>query len=332
MKKVVIRATGGPEALKLIEVADPVPGENEVLVDLKATGLNWSELMIRRGDWPIEISADGFTPGSEGAGVVEKTGPGVTDVQPGDRVLVFDFNAYQKEGQGCYAEKIAVARDRILKYPEDLDFVEAAAVPMAALTAYDALINHSPLPESGTVVITACTGAVGIAAIQLAKRKGLRVIGTTRRESQRAHIHSLGAEVVVAPDPFRLKEEVENLVKDEGVDYIFDPISGETATQLISLLNFNGTYVIYGILSGGELKLPDNFLFHQARVHGYVILLNLADPKSLQAAWNEVLPLIETKEILIPVHKTFPLEDAAKAHEEMENHPHWGKIVLVQEG
>lgn len=332
MKKVVIRATGGPQVLKLIEVPDPVAGENEVLVDLKATGLNWSELMIRKGDWPIEISANGFTPGSEGAGVVEKTGSGVTDVQPGDRVIVFDFNAYLDEEQGCYAEKIAVARDKILKYPENLEFAEAAAVPMASLTAYDALINHSPLPESGTVVITACTGAVGIAAIQLARRKGLRVIGTTRRETQRAHIHSLGAEVAVAPDPFRLKEAIADLVKDEGVDYIFDPIGGETATQLISLLNFNGTYVIYGILSGGELKLPDNFLFSQVKAHGYIILRNLEDPKSLQAAWNEVLPLIETKEILIPVHKTFPLQDVAKAHEEMEDHPHWGKIVLVQEG
>ncbi len=330
MKKAVVRQTGGPEVLKFIEVPDPVPGEGEVLVDLRATGLNWSELMIRRGDWPIEISANGFTPGSEGAGVVEKNGPGVTDVQLGDRVIVFDFNAYLDEGQGCYAEKILVPRDKILKYPENLDFAEAAAVPMASLTAYDALINHSPLPESGTVVITACTGAVGIAAIQLAKRKGLRVIGTTRRESQRAHIHSLGAEVVVAPDPFRLKEAIVDLVKDEGVDYIFDPISGETATQLISILNFNGTYVIYGILSGGELKLPDNFLFHQGKVHGYVILLNLADPKNLQAAWREVLPLIETKEILIPVHKTFPLEEVAEAHEAMENHQHWGKIVLVQ--
>ena len=156
MKKAVVRQTGGPEVLQLIEVPYPVPGEGEVLVDLKATGLNWSELMIRRGEWPIEISENGFTPGSEGAGVVEKTGPGVTDMQPGERVIVFDFNAYLDEGQGCYAEKIVVPRDKILKYPENLDFAEAAAVPMAAVTAYDALINHSPLPESGTVVITAC--------------------------------------------------------------------------------------------------------------------------------------------------------------------------------
>ena len=329
VKRSVVRRTGGPEVLEFVESSEPVLKEKEVLVNLKATGLNWSELMIRRGEWPVDLS-DGFTLGSEGAGVVEKTGAGVTDIQPGDRGIVLDFRAYLIQDLGCYAEKIVVPRERVLKYPENLNFSDAAAAPLAALTAYDAMINHSPLPESGTVVVSACTGATGIAAVQLAFRKNLRVIGTTRSESKKRKVESLGAEVVVEKDPVRIKEKITGLVKGGGVDYVFDPIGGETATELISLLNFNGTYVNYGNLQGRGLHVPPKFLFQQAKVHGYVIMRNLADPKVLQGVWREVLPLVETREISIPVHKTFPLEDVSQAHREMETHSHWGKLVLVQ--
>lgn len=329
MKKSVVLRTGGPDVLEFVDVPEPSPGENQVLVDLKATGLNWSELMIRCGDWPVDISK-GFTLGSEGAGVVEKTGASVTDIQPGDRVIVLDFDSYLNQEQGCYAEKTVVPREKILKFPENLSFSEAAAVPMAALTAYDALINHSPLPESGTVVVTAGTGAVGIAAIQIALRKNLRVIGTTRSKSKKGQVQSLGAEVVVEADPVRLKEKIAELVKDEGVDAIFDPVGGQTATELISLLNFNGTYVNYGNMGEGAFNVPSGFLFNQVKMHGYVILRNLEDPKTMQEVWSEVLPLIETREIVIPVHKTFPLEEVSQAHLEMEKHTHWGKLVLVQ--
>lgn len=328
MKKIVIRSQGAPEVLEWIDLPEPAPNEEEVLVAIEAIGMNWSEVMIRSGSWPIEI-AEGFTPGSEAAGVVEKVGAGVDDLRPGEKVLVFDMSSYERETQGCYAEKISVSRDRILKYPQHLDFPEAAAVPMAALTAFDVLVNHTPLPETGTVVITACTGAVGIAAIQIAKRKGLRVIGATRSPSKKSFVHSLGAEAVVAQDAQSLKKNILEMVGDGGVDYIFDPVNGETATQLISLLNFEGHYVCYGFLGGDHFQVSSAFLFHQVSIHGYVILRNLADPQELQAVWNEVLPLIEAKEIEIPVAKTFALADAAGAQRAMEAAKHIGKLVMI---
>ncbi|MFQ5449608.1 MAG: zinc-binding alcohol dehydrogenase family protein [Nitrospinaceae bacterium] len=328
MKKIVIRRTGNPAVLETLNVPEPVPGENEVLVGLKAVGLNWSEVMIRRGDWPIPI-ANGFTPGCEGAGVVEQAGAAVEDLHPGDPVIVLDFLAYLVEGQGCYAEKIIVSRDKILKFPANLDFTEAAATPMAALTAFDALINHSPLPESGTIVVTACTGAVGIAALQIAKRKNLRVIGTTRSEKKKSFVQSLGVEAVAAPGPGALKEKVAGLVGESGIDYVFDPVNGETASQLLSLMNFNGTFVEYGAQSGNQFQVPPEFLFHQVRIHGYVVLRNLENPATLQSVWNEVLPLIETRDLAIPVAKTFPLAQASQAHQAFEDHKHFGKLVLV---
>ncbi|KMP10873.1 hypothetical protein UZ36_06265 [Candidatus Nitromaritima sp. SCGC AAA799-C22] len=329
MKKIVMRQTGEPEVLEVIEAQEPGVKDHEVLIDIRATGLNWSEVMIRRGEWPIEISA-GFCPGAEGVGIVEKTGKEVHKINPGDRVAVLDIQAYHEEERGCYAEKTVVPQDHALKLPDGIDFPEAAAVPMALMTAYDAMINHSPLPESGTVVVTACSGAVGIAAMQIAKRKGLRVIGTTRSDKKKSGIADLGGEAVVARDPEEMKEKIAQLVKSDGVDYIFDPVSGETAGQLLSLLNGDGTYVGYGFLGGNEFTVPGLFLFHQMRIHGYVVLRNLADPKALQAVWDEAIPLIETRDIVIPLHKTFPLEDAARAHREMESHKHWGKLVLVQ--
>lgn len=329
MKKIILRRTGGPEVLEIIEVKEPKLKDREVLIDIRATGLNWSEVMIRRGDWPVDIQ-NGFCLGSEGAGVVEKVGPNVQHLSPGDRVALLDIQAYSLEEHGCYAEKIAVPEEYVLKIPDGLDFPSAAAVPMAILTVYDAMINHSPLPESGTVVITACSGSVGITAIQIAKRRGLRVLATTRSEKKKSAIAELGAEVIIASEPGELKEKIAQLVKSDGVDYIFDSIGGETATQLLPLLNGDGTYVGYGNLGGTEFTVSNPFLFHQLKVHGYVVLRNLADPKKLQAVWNEAIPLIETRDVVVPVHKTYPFYEVAQAHREFENHKHWGKLVLVQ--
>lgn len=329
MKKFVIRKTGGPEVLEMVDAPDPEIGDGQVLIDVKAVGLNWSEVMIRRGEWPLDLGG-GFTPGAEGAGIVEAVGPQVENVKPGDRVANFEVEAYLDPAQGNYAEKIAVPADKVLKFPERFSFAEAAASPMAILTAYDAMVNHSPLPETGTAVVTACTGAVGATAIQIAKRKGLRVIGTSRSKDKKGHITSLGAEAAIESDPVRLKERIAEMTGGGGVDYVFDPIAGETATQLLSLMNFNGTYVLYGFLGGQQFTVPSNILFEQIQIHGYVVLRNLYDTFWLQEVWSEVYPLLETREITVPISKTFPFEKAAEAHREMESHRHFGKLVLVR--
>ncbi len=329
MKQVLVRRTGGPGVFEIAEASDPALGDNDVLVDLRATGLNWSEVMIRSGEWPVDLS-EGFVLGSEGAGVVEKTGSAVNDLSPGDRVVVADFDAYLQPQQGCYAEKIKTPRQKLLRFPGNLDFSEAAALPIALLTAYDAMHLHSPLPESGTVVVTACTGAVGIAAIQLARRKNLRVIATTRSDKKKKSIEALGADVIVESDPARLQKKITGLIGDAGVDYVFDPVCGKTATALLELMNYNSTYVLYGVLGGNQFTVPSGLLFNQIRIHGYVILRNLADPRALQEAWRDALPLVETGEVSLPVHRTFPLQQVAEAHREMEAHEHWGKLVLVQ--
>lgn len=329
MKKIVINQTGGPEVLQVIECPDPEVAGNEVLINLESAGLNWSEVMIRRGEWPMDLSG-GFTPGVEGAGIVEAVGEEVGTVKPGDRVANFDLSAYSETGQGNYAEKIAVHEDKILKLPGNINLAEAAALPTAILTAYDAMINHSPLPESGTVLITACTGAVGIAAMQVARIKGLRVIGTTRSPEKKTDIENLGAEPVVEADPDKLVGKILSLTGGEGVDYIFDPVNGETATRLLPLIKENGTFVCYGLLSGSRFSLDASLMFKQIKVHGYLILNNLADTQVLQKTWKEILPLLEDNAISIPAAKTFPLQEAAQAHKEFERHAHFGKLLLVK--
>jgi NADPH2:quinone reductase len=330
MKKIVVRRPGGPEALEIVECADPVVGEGQVLVDIRAVGLNWSEVMIRSGQWPVELGA-GFTLGAEAAGVVEKVGPEVFQIQPGQKVALFDINSYWFPEQGTYAEKIVVEADKILPVPEDWDFATAASVPMAMLTAYDAMVFHSPLPEEGVVVVTAATGAVGIAAIQIAKRSGLRVIGTSRDKTKSSLISGLGAEAVIEFDPQRLKEKISALVGEVGVDYVFDPINGETASRLLEIMAKDGAYVYYGTLGGNQFTVPPNCLFHQVRIDGYVVLMNMDDGALLQEVWDEILPLLETREVQIPVARTFPWEKAAEAHRAMESHRHFGKLVLVRE-
>lgn len=329
MKKIILNRTGGPEVLNIIDCPEPALKKNEVLINLKSIGLNWSEVMIRRGEWPMDLSG-GFTLGVEGAGIVEAVGEAVQSIKPGDKAANLELSAYLDNAQGNYAEKIAVAENKVLPLSGDISMTEAGALPMALLTAYDALINHSPLPESGTILITACTGAVGIAALQIAGLKGLRVIGATRSAEKISAIEALGAEAVLADDPEDLCQKVSQLTGGDGIDYVFDPINGETASALLSLMNPNGTFVSYGMLSGDRFTVDTSLIFNQIKVHGYVILNNLSDPKVLQKTWNDILPLLKDKEVSIPVAETFPFADVAQAHEEFERHKHFGKIILVQ--
>lgn len=329
MKKTVLSSTGGPDVFQIVEVPDPEPGPEQVRVNIQAVGLNWSETMIRRGDWPMDLGG-GFTPGCEAAGIVEEVGESVQSVAPGDRVAVFDVSAYSNPEQGTYAEKMVVDEQRILKIPASVQFAEAAALPMALLTAYDALIRHSPLPESGNVVVTACTGAVGIAALLIARMKGLRAVGTSRSEDKLDLVRRLGCEAVAAHDPKELAEKVTQCLGGAGPDYVFDPVQGTLAEELLSIMESNGTYVFYGNLGGETFTLPAGFLFRQLKVHGYVVLANLADPQDLQEAWSELYPLIEENALPIPVAKTFAFPDFAAAHRAMEEHAHFGKLVVVR--
>lgn len=329
MKKIVFTRTGDPSVLEVRDCPEPQPRSGEVLVDIKAVGLNWSEVMTRRGEWPVD-AASGFTPGAEGAGIAAAVGEDVRRVRPGDRVAVFDVNAYLDAGQGAYAEKIVVEESKVLNLPSHLSFAQAAAAPMALLTAYDALIKHTPLPETGTLIVTACTGAVGIAALQIGKMKNLRVIGSTRSPDKAAKIEALGCEAVVAADAPELSAKLLELLDGAAVDYVFDPLQGAPAAALLPHLGFNGAYVVYGALAGRGFQVPESFLFQQVRIHGYVVLRNLADPARLQQIWAEIYPLLEDDAIRIPVAGTFPLLEAAAAHRAFESHTHFGKLVLVR--
>ncbi len=329
MKRVVFTEPGEPDVFEVRDMPQGSPGSSEILIDLKATGVNWSEVMIRRGDWPVALE-DGFVLGAEGAGIVEEVGDSVSTVRPGDRVAVFDVDAYLKPGQGTYASHIVIHENKALKIPSHLDFAQSAALPMALLTAYDAMVCHSPLPESGNIVVTACTGAVGIAAIQLARMKGLRVIGTTRDGSKADHIRQLGCDVVVGEAPSEVCEQITKRLGNAGVDYVFDPIQGPMAEALLDLVTWNGTYVVYGNLGGSKFQVSSDLIFSQHKIHGYVVLRNLVDTEELQSVWAEIYPLIEEKLIEISVAKTFPLSQAAEAHAAMEAHQYFGKLVITQ--
>jgi len=140
----------------------------------------------------------------------------------------------------------------------------------------------------------------------------------------------LGAEAILSDDPVDLCQKVSEAAGADGIDYVFDPLNGDAASGLISLINPNGTFVSYGFLDGDKFTIDTNLLFNQIKVHGYVVINNMADSKTLQKTWNDILPLVSEKEIIVPVAKTFPFADVAQAHKYFESHAHFGKIVLLQ--
>jgi NADPH:quinone reductase-like Zn-dependent oxidoreductase len=213
MKAIVVTAPGGPHVLSLGDVPEPVPGEREVVIDVRATALNRADLLQRRGLYPAPPGASGVL-GLECAGVVSALGPGVSSVRVGARVMAL-------LGGGGYAPRVSVHEQLTLPIPDALDFERAAAVPEAFLTASEALFGLGKLLPTEWVLIHAAGSGVGSAAVQLARAAGARVLATTSA-SKRARVEALGAERVVARETEDFAAVALELTGGRGVDVILD--------------------------------------------------------------------------------------------------------------
>lgn len=301
-----VHAYGDADQLKLERIARPEPQEGEVLVHVYAAGVNPIDWKIRKGwvkdFWPITFP---YIPGVELAGVVEKVGPGVTTFQPGQEV-------FGGSSQGSYTEYgIAPANALALK-PKKLSFDEAATVSTGATTAWQGIFDHGHLQPGQRVLILSGAGGVGLFAVQFARRIGAHVISTTSTRNLN-FVRSLGAETVVD----YTKEHVEDVVHD--VDLIFDMVGGQALTGALSALKPGGTLVtiVERIPEAAQAKAnelgvqPVNFA---AQVNSDLL--------------NTFACLIDEGQIKAYIGHTFPLSEAAQAHELSEKRHGSGRIVL----
>ncbi|MGW2545119.1 zinc-dependent alcohol dehydrogenase family protein [Kitasatospora sp. NPDC001574] len=318
---------GGPEVLRLEDAPIAAPGAGELLIRVDAIGVNRAEVLFRSGRYIEDVREFPGRLGTEAAGVVEVVGPGVAGFAAGDRVSVVP--AFSMNDYSVYAERAVVPADAVLHRPEGLDAVGGAAVWMPYVTAYGALVETGGMRAGDTVVITAASSSVGLAALQIADRVGATPIATTRTAAKRDALLKSGAADVIVTDEEDVAERVLELTGGRGATFVFDAVAGPGVVELAEALARGGTLFVYGMLSGLDTPFPPMALMSGRAMRSYILHETTRDPEALRRAESFVASGLRTGAFRPVVDRTFPLEEIADAHRYMEAGTQVGKIVVT---
>jgi NADPH:quinone reductase len=324
MRAVVISQSGGPEVLELREVPKPRHGPREILVRVRASGLNRADLLQRRGLYPAPPGSPQNIPGLEYSGVVEAAGSEVTLWKVGDRVMGI-------VGGGGYAEFLSVHERTAVQVPAGLALEDAGAIPEVFMTAFDALFRQMNLSEGETILIHAVGSGVGTAAVQLCRAAGVRSVGTSRTGEKVNRALELGLDVgIVADDGW--PERVQEASGGSGVDLILDLVGGAYLEGNLRVLGEGGRQIVVGVPSGAKAQVDLRLLMtKRALIKGTVLRARPLEERIALAREFErrVCPLFAARTIRPVVDSTFLPQDAARAHHVMEGNRNFGKLLIV---
>jgi putative PIG3 family NAD(P)H quinone oxidoreductase len=324
MRALAISRPGGPEVLEIRTVADPEIGPEEVLVRVRASGLNRADLLQRRGLYPAPPGAPADIPGLEFAGEVTSCGELVTTLQPGDRVMGI-------VGGGGQAEHLSLHERLCLRIPPGMSFEDAAAVPEAFLTAYDALFLRGGLRPGESVLLNAAGSGVGTAAAAIATVAGARVVALSRSPEKRRRIEAMGVGRVLDPAAANLAETIRMAVGGEGVGLVIDFLGASSWALNVEVLAVRGRLVLVGTMSGAKVEADLGAIMRKRlTVVGTVLRSRPIEEKIelVQSFSRSILPLLAAGRLRPVVDRVVPFEDAASAHAAMERNENFGKIVL----
>ncbi len=326
MRAIIAEKLGSPEDLLIAEIAAPLPGSGEVAVDVKAAAVNFADLLVVEGKYQIRPPLP-FVPGKEAAGIVTDLGDGVDGLAPGDRVMV------QVE-HGAFAERLITPESNCFPIPDKMSFEEAAAIGIAYQTAYMALVERAAVQAGETVLVTAASGSVGIAAVQLAKAMDCTVIAGLATMSKAGFVRDNGADHVIDLSGGDLRDTIRSQLKNcisSGVDVVIEMIGGEVFEGAVRSLEWCGRLVVVGFAGGVIPMLKTNYaLIKNITVTGVDRYSYLAhDPDALRRAQAEIFRLFVDGRIHITVQAAFPLEQIVKAFDVIRNRQVRGKVVLL---
>lgn len=333
MAKIVrFDAIGGPENLQLVEIEPAAPGPGEVLVDVKAAGLNRAEWMFLRGQYFVEPKLPSRI-GVEGAGVITAVGPDVEGYRPGDEVSITPNMS--PDEYGVLGEVATVPVEALAEKPAGMSFEQAAAVWMAYPTAYGGLVEVGGLTaRSGqVVVISAASSSVGLPAIQIAKTHGATVIATSRGTSKKGAIMAAGADHLIATGEEDFAARVMKITDGRGFDIAFDPVAGPFLETLAAGAAVEATIVEYGALSMSDTAFPlMSAIGKGLRVCGFHLLYNLFQhPDRTQRALANLAVGFADGTYSPVIDRVFPLAEVADAYRHMEAGQQIGKIIVAGE-
>ena len=341
MKAVQIHQHGGPEVLKYEEVADPICGSGDVLVQLKAASINHLDLWVRQGipGWKVSLP---LTPGCDGAGVVAGKGELIKDLNVGDKVLVIpnvscgnceycvngDDNLCPEYGivgetcNGCDAEMIALPRRNIIPIPKGLTYEEAAAIPLVFMTAWHMLVTKAQVKPEQFVLVLAAGSGVGSAAIQIAKLHGAKVIATAGNDAKLEKAKGLGADFLINHYKEPISEMVKQYTENRGVDVVVEHVGKATWEESLKSLAKGGKIVTCGATTGSEASINLNYIFYK---HQQII----GSTMSTRGELFEILNFVRQKKLKPVIDKEFMLKEVADAHRYVAEGKQFGKVILT---
>src|SRR4051812_31423012 len=322
MKAVVCKQYGPPESLVLEELASPRPAGGEVVVSVKAASVNFPDVLIIQNKYQFKPPLP-FSPGSELAGVVKEVGSGVTAFRPGDRVMA--FTTY-----GAFAEEVKTEATRLLPLPEKMDFVTGAAFVLTYGTSDHALRDRAALKAGETLLVLGAAGGVGLAAIEIGKALGARVIACASSEDKLAVCREHGADATINYAAEDLRERLKVLTEGRGADVIYDPVGGPYSEPAFRSIAWRGRLLVVGFAAGDIPKLPLNLaLLKGASIVG-VFWGDFArrEAKAFAESVRQLGRWHAEGKLRPHVSETFPLEKAAEALKLMAARQVKGKVVL----
>jgi len=321
MKAIRVNAFGGPEVLELEEVPTPRPGPGEVLVRVHAAGVNPVETYIRAGKYAC-LPELPYTPGNDGAGVIEQVGPDVNEFKPGDRVYTAGSIS------GTYAEFALCKKEQVHRLPANVSFAQGAAMGTPYATAYRGLLQRAGAKPGETVLVHGASGGVGTAAVQLARAYGMRVFGTAGSDDGIKLAREQGAHEVFdhrAPEHF---EQIMKATGGHGVDVIVELLANVNLGKDLTILAKGARVAVIG--SRGRVEIdPRDTMQRDADIRGMV--MPNTPPKELASIHAALVAGLENGTLRPVIGKEFPLADAAKAHRAVMESGAMGKIVLRTE-
>jgi NADPH2:quinone reductase len=322
MKAVLCKSFGPAENLVLEEVASPEPKKNEILLDVHAAGVNFPDTLIIEGKYQFKPPFP-FSPGGECAGVVAAVGEKITHMKPGDRVMALT-------GWGSFAEQVAVPAYSVMQIPKGMDFNSAAAFGMTYGTSMHALKDRGNLQAGETLLVLGASGGVGLAAVEIGKAMGAKVIAAASSAEKLAVAKAAGADELINYSEASLKDEVKRLTGGAGADVIYDPVGGDLFDQAIRSIAWNGRLLVVGFASGRIPELPVNLaLLKGAAVVG-VFWGSFAQrqPQDNLANFQQLFAWYAEGKLKPLVSQTFPLVQAANAINALGQRKAVGKVVV----
>jgi NADPH2:quinone reductase len=323
MKAVLCTQFGGPETLEVADIESPVAGPGEVVIAVRAAGLNFFDTLIIQNKYQFKPDLP-FSPGAEIAGEVKSVGEGVENLQVGDRVM-----AYSMWG-GVRAE-IAISQEAVIRMPGELDFITAAGLVVTYGTSLHALKDRADMQPGETLAVLGASGGVGQAAVEIGKAMGARVIACASSDDKLEFCRGLGADETLNYTDEDLKVRLKELTDGKGVDVIYDPVGADLAEPALRAIGWKGRFLVVGFAGGGIPKIPLNLaLLKGCQIVGVFWGDHLVrEPARHRANMAQLLDWVVEGKIKPHIHKVYPLEETSDALLAIARREVRGKVIVT---